>query len=124
MSEKFNRPISREDLLFTVEVALRKASKLWAKKHLPGDHDRLKPVASVVVEHIESCGMKRYGKALGRRRNTPEPWGGVLPKKGRTGLRRFAIPVREGRFGARIFAAWRRGGGLHRRWSRPRRCGT
>ncbi len=29
MSEKFNRPISREDLLFTVEMALREASKLW-----------------------------------------------------------------------------------------------
>ena len=28
MSEKYNRPVSREDLLFTVEMALRKARKL------------------------------------------------------------------------------------------------
>ena len=39
MSEKFDRPVSREDLLFTIERALRKASKLWPKKLLPGDHD-------------------------------------------------------------------------------------
>ena len=50
LSEKYDRPVSREDLLFTVEMALRKASKLWPKKRVPGDHDRLRPVAKAVVD--------------------------------------------------------------------------
>ena len=38
----YKDPIPRDDLLFTVEMALRKASRLWPKKHVPGDHDRLR----------------------------------------------------------------------------------
>ena len=66
MSEKYNRPISREDLLFTVEMALRKASKLWPKRHLASDHDRLKPVARDVVDPIELCGIRCFGESPGR----------------------------------------------------------
>ena len=80
MSEKYDRPVSREDLLFTVEMALRKASKLWPKRHLPGDHDRLKPVAKAVVDHIELCGMRCFGKAPGRGHSTPDSWGGLRKK--------------------------------------------
>ena len=80
MSERYDRPMSREDLLFTVEMALRKASKLWPKRHLPGDHDRLKPVARAVVDHIELCGMKCFGKALGRGHSTPDAWRGLREK--------------------------------------------
>ena len=45
MDEKYDIPVERSDLLFTVEMALRKAERLWPKKYVPGDHDRLKPVA-------------------------------------------------------------------------------
>ena len=80
MSEKYDRPISREDLLFTVEMALRTASRLWPKRHRPGDHDRLQPVAKAVVDHIELCGMRCFGKAPGRGHSTPDPWGGLRKK--------------------------------------------
>ena len=84
MSEKYDRPVSREDLLFTVEMALRKASKLWPKKRVPGDHDRLRPVAKAVVDHIELCGMRFSSKVPGSGHSTPDPWGG-LRKKGPEG---------------------------------------
>ncbi|MCY4408705.1 MAG: hypothetical protein OXC15_20240 [Rhodospirillaceae bacterium] len=80
MSEKFNRPISREDLLSTVEMALRKASRLWPRRHRPGDHVRLKPVAKAVVEHIELRGMRCFGRAPGRGHSTPDSWGGLRKK--------------------------------------------
>ena len=38
MDENYDRPVSRDDLLFTVEMALRKASRFWPKKRVPGDH--------------------------------------------------------------------------------------
>ena len=49
MNENYDRPVSRDDLLFTVKMALRKAGRLWPKKRVPGDHDRLKLVAEAVV---------------------------------------------------------------------------
>ena len=49
MDDEYELPVARSDLLFTVEMALRKASRFWPKKHVPGDHDRLKPVARAVV---------------------------------------------------------------------------
>ena len=61
MEENFDRPIPRDDLLFTVEMALRKASRLWPKKRVPGDHDRLKPAAAAVVAHLELCGVRCDG---------------------------------------------------------------
>ncbi|MDD9990853.1 MAG: hypothetical protein OXP75_03550 [Rhodospirillales bacterium] len=45
MDENYNIPVARDALLFTVEMALFKAQRLWPKKYVPGDHDRLKPVA-------------------------------------------------------------------------------
>ena len=56
MDENYDRPVSRDDLLFTVEMALRKASRFWPKKRVPGDHDRMKPVVAAVVAHLELCG--------------------------------------------------------------------
>ena len=79
MDENYTRPITREDLLFTVEMALRKAERLWPKKRLPGDHDRLKPVAAAVVAHMELCGMRCFGKPRGPGHSTPDPWGGRPP---------------------------------------------
>ena len=56
MDENYDRPVSRDDLLFTVEMALHKASRFWPKKRVPGDHDRMKPVVAAVVAHLELCG--------------------------------------------------------------------
>ena len=75
MDRKYDQPVSREDLLFTVELALRKASKFWPKKRVPGDHDRLKPAARAVVAHLEFCGMRCFTRPRGRGHSTPDPWG-------------------------------------------------
>ena len=75
MDDKYNQPVSRGDLLFTIEFALLKAERFWPKKRLPGDHDRLKPVARKVIEHLELCGMRCFAKAPAPRHSTPDPWG-------------------------------------------------
>ena len=85
MSENYDRPVSRDDLLFTVEMALRKASKLWPKRHLPGDHDRLKPVAAAVVAHFELCGMRCFSRPRGRGHSTPDPYGALRKRAGEDG---------------------------------------
>lgn len=51
-------PISRDHLTFTVHMALCKAEHLWPRRRRPGDHDRLKPVAEAVVDHLELRGMR------------------------------------------------------------------
>ena len=79
MDENYSRPVSRDDMLFTVEMALRKASRLWPKKRVPGDHDRLKPVARAVIEHFELCGMRCFTRPRARGHSTPDPWG--APRK-------------------------------------------
>ena len=76
MDDDHNRPISRRDLLFTIEMALRGAERFWPRKRLPGDHDRLRPVAEKVVEHMELCGMKCFGRPRGPGHGTPGPWVG------------------------------------------------
>lgn len=65
MERKHDRPVSRYELVFTVEMALREASRLWPKKRTPGDHDRLRPVAEAVVKHLERCGMRCVGRDPG-----------------------------------------------------------
>ena len=65
MEEKYDRPVSRDDLLFTVEMSLLKASRFWPRKRVPGDHDRLKPVAAAVVAHLELCGMRLFPEGAG-----------------------------------------------------------
>ena len=46
--------------MFAVEMAMRKAERLWPKKRRPGDHDRLRPMALAIVDHIELCGMRVF----------------------------------------------------------------
>ena len=53
MSGDYEGPVSRDDLLFNVEMALRKARRLWPRRHVPGDHDRFRPVARAIVKHLE-----------------------------------------------------------------------
>ena len=76
MDENYDRPVSRDDLLFTVEMALRKASRFWPKKRVPGDHDRLRPVAAAVVAHLELCGMRCFSREPAPGHSTPDPHGG------------------------------------------------
>ena len=81
MDDDYNRPISRDDLLFTVEMALRKAERFWPKKRRPGDHDRLRPVAERIVEHMELSGLKCFRRPCSPGHSTPDPWS--APGKGR-----------------------------------------
>ncbi len=80
MDDDYDRPITRDDLLFTVEMALRKAERLWPRKRRPGDQDRLKPVARAIVAHMELCELRCFGKRRGTGHGTPDPWGG--PRQG------------------------------------------
>ena len=93
MHENYDRPVSRDDLLFTVEMALRKAEAFWPKKYVPGDHDRLKPAARAVVEHLELCGMRCFAKPPRPPHGTPDPWG-ASRKRGADG--RVARPEVKG----------------------------
>ena len=80
MDDNCDRPVSRDNLLFTVEMALRKAERLWPKKRGPGDHDRLRPVAKAVLAHLDLCGMRVFQKPPKAGHSTPGPWGG--PRQG------------------------------------------
>ena len=79
MPKDHNIPISRDDLTFTVHMALRKAEHLWPKRRRPGDHDRLKLVADAVVDHIGLCGICCFWPASEHGRTTPGPWG-LMPE--------------------------------------------
>ena len=75
MERKYTCPVSREDLVFSVDMALRKASRFWPKKRGPGDHDHLRPVAKMVVDHLELSGMRCFRRSRGPGHSTPDPWG-------------------------------------------------
>ena len=75
MEEKYVCPVAREDLLFTVKFALHKAERFWRKKRGPGDHDRMEPVAEVVIEHLDLCGIRCFRRPRGPGHSTPDPWG-------------------------------------------------
>ena len=75
VDEDYDRPVTRDDLLFTVEMGLSKAERLWPKKRVPGDHDRLKPMARALVEHLELCRMWCFAKPPRPHHSTPDPWG-------------------------------------------------
>ena len=79
MPQDHDIPISRDDLTFTVHMALRKAEHLRPKRRRPGDHDRLTLVADAVVDHIELCGIRCFRRAPERGRTTPNPWG-LMPE--------------------------------------------
>ena len=83
MPEDPDIPVSRDDLTFTVHMALRKAEHLWPKRRRPGDHDRLKLAAEAVVAHIELCGIRCVRRAPGHGRSTPDPWGALPELDGR-----------------------------------------
>ena len=74
MNEIYNRPVSHGDLLLTVEMALHQAERSWPKKRVPGDHDRLSPVAREVVAHLERCGMRVFQRPPRPPHSIPDPW--------------------------------------------------
>ena len=75
MDDNYTRPVSRDDLLFTVEMALRKASRLWPRKRAPGDHDRFRPAAAAMVDYFELCGLRVFERPKARGHGTPDPHG-------------------------------------------------
>ena len=77
MNEKYDRPVSHGDLLLTVEMALRKAGRSWPKKRVPGDHDRLRPVAEAVLADLERCGMRVFQRPPRPPHSIPDPWGAL-----------------------------------------------
>ena len=66
-------PVTRDDLLFALETALRKAAYLWPQRHDSGDHDhvRLELIATAVLEHLDLCGVQCV-------RTVPAPLHGAL----------------------------------------------
>lgn len=73
MTERHASQVSREDLIFTVELALVKARRLWPRKRVPGDHDRLKPIAAAVVDHLELSRIRCIQLPPIEGHSTPEP---------------------------------------------------
>lgn len=71
MTESHVSEVSREELVFVVEMALAKASGLWPRKRVPGDHDRLKPIAAAVVDHLELCRIRCVQLPSFRGHSTP-----------------------------------------------------
>ena len=89
MSERIDRPMSREELVFDVHMALQKNQGLWPKRRLPGDHDRLKPLARAIVSHLELCGTRFVGKTAGGGYGPPLE---CSPDKGGQGQGRAGSP--------------------------------
>ena len=78
-------PVPRDDLKFTVEMALKKARRIWPRKHGPGDHDRFRPVADAIVAHLELCGIRCYRQPPAPGHSTPDPWAGSRRDDGENG---------------------------------------
>lgn len=53
------RLLSRDEILFHVEQALRKGRKLWPRKRVPGDVGRYRPLAEEIVAHLALCGVRK-----------------------------------------------------------------
>lgn len=73
MSGRIDRPVSREELVFVVEMALQKKRSLWPARRRPGEHDRFRPLAAAIVDHVELCGFRCIGRTAGEGSKTPDP---------------------------------------------------
>ena len=73
MHREDSQPVPRDKVLFNIEMALRKGEKLWPKRYRPGDHDRFKPLARGILEHLELCGLRFFRKPPGPWHSTPDP---------------------------------------------------
>ena len=77
MERKHTIPVSRDDLVFSVDMALRKTERFWPKKRGPGDHDRFRPFAELIVDQLELSGMKCFRRPRGPGHSAPPPHGGL-----------------------------------------------
>ncbi len=69
-------PVPQHELLFNVEQALRKARKLWPRRHVHGQDNPLRPVANAVVQHLALCGIRCFRKPPTMGHSTPlHPYG-------------------------------------------------
>ena len=91
MNEERNLPVPRENLEFDVEMALRKGRRLWPRKSLPGDHDRFKPMAKAIVDHLELCRLRFFRRPPNPRHQAPLPLAGSRTEE------REVAPGREDR---------------------------
>lgn len=86
IDDEYDGPVSRDDLLSTVEMALRKASRFWPKKRVPGDHDRLRLVVQAVADHLALCGIKCFRPPRARPQRARSLWSAVQEwRRGRIG---------------------------------------
>ena len=83
MQNEDSRPAPRDEVLFDIEMALRKEEKLWPKRPRPGDHNRFRPLARGILEHLELCGLRFARKPPAR--NTARRIPGAAPGPGPTG---------------------------------------
>ncbi|MYG27712.1 MAG: hypothetical protein F4213_17105 [Boseongicola sp. SB0677_bin_26] len=73
MSERTDRPMSREELVFDVDMALRRNQRLWPKRRRPGDHDRFRMMACAIVDHLEMSGTRFIGQTAVSELKPPDP---------------------------------------------------
>lgn len=85
MSENHNHhTVAREDLLFSVKMAIFKTRRHWPKRRGPGEHDdaRIDLIATAVVEHLELCGIRCVKKG------PASPYGTLAPRPAPAGAGR------------------------------------
>ncbi len=70
------RPVSSNDLVFDIELALSKAAGLWPRRRAWGNNHPYRLVAREVVAHLALCRIRCF-------RKQPEPWHSIPS----TGLR-------------------------------------
>ena len=86
MQHEDKLPEPRENVLFNIEMALKKAERLWPRRYRPGDHDRFKPMAGAILEHLELCRLRFFRKPPRPWHSTPDPQAGTHPGRRRENI--------------------------------------
>ena len=92
MEDRHTLPVARTELVLTIESALRESRHLWPKTWLPGDHDRHRPMALAIVDHLDLCRMRAF-------RRPPPPGLAIMATAAHNALARidaaehFTIPI-------------------------------
>ena len=80
MQDEDSRPELRDNVLFDIEMALRKEERLWPKRYRPGDHDRFRSMVRAILAHLELCGLRFFRSCPGR--DTARRIPGAQPGRG------------------------------------------
>ena len=64
MEDRHTLPVARTELVLTIESALSESRHLWPKTRRPGDHDRHKPMALAIVDHLDLCRMRAFRRPM------------------------------------------------------------